>query len=67
MCCQLYIFFGEESVQVFGPLKKKTLSSLFIIKLRKLVIYSLLNMWFANIFSQLIFLQKYKGNSIENW
>ena len=23
MCCQLYIFFGEESVQVFGPLKIK--------------------------------------------
>ena len=57
MCCQLYIFFGEESVQVFGPFKKK-LSSLFIIKLRKLVIYSLLNMWFDNIFSQLIFFTK---------
>lgn len=22
VCCQLYIFFGEESVQVFGPFKK---------------------------------------------
>lgn len=30
MCCQLYIVFGEESVQVFGPLKKKSVLCLLL-------------------------------------